>query len=105
MIFGKKISSHDIFERHPGVEWKHIEDSIILMDKKEGELIRLNEVGAQIWVEMDGHKPVETIIHELIQYFDAPEKKIRKEAMKFIDRLSQMELITRPKAIDGNQKD
>ena len=69
MIFRKKISPCDIFERHPVVEWRLVENAILLMDKKEGELIRLNEVGSQIWAETDGRQSVEEIVRKEARLF------------------------------------
>lgn len=81
------------YERHPQVKWRVIEKLVVLIDANEGQLMHLNDVGSCIWQGLDGKKSVDQIISELDNAFDAPAHRLRKDVLKFLRRLSLMELI------------
>ena len=82
-----------IYEKANHVEWDIIENQSVLIDTREMELFRLNEVGSAVWDTLDGQKKIEDILRELENQFDAPSKQIRKEVLGFIKKLSDRELI------------
>ena len=73
--------------------WKIIEKEAVLVDMDEGEVIRLNEIGAQIWQTIDGNNSVEDIINRIDEAFEADRKKIERDALDFLKQLLRMEII------------
>ncbi len=72
---------------------KTIENETVLLDMDEGEVIRLSEIGAQIWSLIDGAKSVEDIISHIYKTFDAEKKIIEKDTLHFLKKLIKMELV------------
>src|SRR5436853_140605 len=97
MIFSlaPQIQPHDIYERGPSVQWQKIEGAVILIDPRESKAIHFNELGTKIWEELDGKKNVEGIIQNLRKIYAAEEKLIRKDSLKFLKRLLELELISK----------
>lgn len=75
------------------VPWRLIEGEAILLDGVEGELIRLNPVGAEIWNAIDGGRTVGEIIGYICGIFDVSERKARRDVHRFIKRLHRQELV------------
>ncbi len=93
LIVRSTPKASDQYERACHVKWRVIEGRVVLIDANEGQLMHLNDVGSCIWQELDGKKSVDQIISELDNAFDAPADRLRKDTVKFLRRLSMMELI------------
>lgn len=85
-----------LFYKNGNVAWKSLDDSVILIDEQERELIELNAVGAEIWRCLDGKK-ITDIIEHICTVFEVSEKKAAKDVEKFIKKLKDMELIEKRK--------
>ena len=72
------------YERAPHVKWRFLEGRAVLIDTNEGLFMHLN-----------GQKSVDQIISDLDNAFDAPAHRLRKDLLRFLRRLSLMELIRR----------
>src|SRR5437773_1589343 len=83
------------YKRAPHVKWRLLEGRVALIDANEGLFIHLNDVGSCIWQGLDGKKSVDQLISDLDNAFDAPSHRIRKDLLRFLRRLSLMELIRR----------
>ncbi len=93
LILRSTPKASDRYERHPQVKWQAIEGLVVLIDANEGQLMHLNDMGSRIWQRLDGEQSVDQIISELENSFDAPADRLRKDTLKFLRRLSLMELI------------
>lgn len=81
------------YRRSPRASWKRIEDSVVVLDDVEGELIRFNGVGDRIWEELDGRRSVSDLAKLLGAEFDAPAGVLEKDIASFLRRLADMELV------------
>lgn len=93
LILRSTPKASDRYERASHVKWQAIEGLIVLIDANEGQLMHLNDMGSRIWQRLDGEQSVDQIISELENAFDAPADRLRKDTLKFLRRLSLMELI------------
>ena len=73
--------------------WKIIEKEAVLVDMDEGEVIRLNEIGAEIWQSIDGNNSVGDIINRIDGAFKADRNKIERDVFDFLKQLLRMEII------------
>ena len=83
----------DRYERASHVKWRVIEGLVVLIDANEGQLMHLNDVGSCIWQGLDGKQSVDQLLRELDNAYEAPADLLRKDTLKFLRRLSLMELI------------
>lgn len=81
------------YRRSPRASWRRIDDSIVVLDDVEGELIRFNDVGDRIWEELDGRRSVSDLVKLLGAEFDAPAGVLEKDIAGFLRRLAEMELV------------
>ena len=81
------------YRRAPRAAWRRIEDSVVVLDDVEGELIRFNGVGDRIWEELDGKRSVSELARLLGAEFDAPAGVLEKDISAFLRRLVKMELV------------
>lgn len=75
------------------IPWRLIEGEAVLIDSEEGELIRLNEVGAEIWKLIDGQRTLGNLIEHLVAGFEVSERRARKDVQRFVRRLLRQELV------------
>ena len=93
LIVRSTPKASDRYERASHVKWRVIEGRVVLIDANEGQLMHLNDVGSCIWQGLDGKKSVDQLLRELDNAFDAPADRLRRDVLKFLRRLSLMELI------------
>ena len=75
------------------IPWRLIEGQAILLDGEEGELIRLNEVGSEIWKAMDGRRTIGDITQHIAASFDVSERQAQKDVRRFVRLLLRQELV------------
>ena len=75
------------------IPWRIIEEEAILIDLEEGEVVRLNAVGAQIWNAIDGTRTVDDIVAHICRTFEVSERKARRDVHQFAKQLLRHELI------------
>ncbi|MFQ5904633.1 MAG: PqqD family protein [Candidatus Binatia bacterium] len=75
------------------ISWQPIEGEVVLIDRDEGELIRLNELGAEIWQATDGQRTVEEIIDHVYNTFEVKRRRAQKDVIRFLKQLYRRELI------------
>ena len=75
------------------IPWRLIEGEAILIDSEGGELIRMNEVGAEIWKLIDGRRTLGDLIEHLMASFEVSERRARKDVQRFVQRLLRQELV------------
>ena len=94
-LFSSRVSEMDIYQKAEHVEWKIVENRMVLIDGREMELFHLNEVGAAVWELIDGKKRVKEIETKVAAEFVAPLKQIHHDVTDFMKKLLERELITR----------
>ena len=78
---------------------KELEDQLIIVPLSSGigdldaEMYTLNRTGSILWKELDGERPLDTIITDLARRFSEPEEKIRKDVLELIHDLLEKQLI------------
>ena len=93
LIVRRVPKASERYERAPHVKWRFLEGRAVLIDANEGLFMHLNDVASCIWQGLDGKKSVDQMISDLDNAFDAPPHRLRKDVLKFLRRLSLMELI------------
>ena len=74
-------------KQHEDVASRVIEGEAIVLTPQNGMLHTFNSVGTRIWEFANGKRTVASIIQKLSEEFDAEEKKIREDAIDFIEDL------------------
>lgn len=87
------LKPHARFRRSPRVSWRRIDDSVVVLDQVEGELIRFNGVGDRVWEELDGRRSVCELSALICAEFDAKPADVEKDVAAFLRRLADMELV------------
>lgn len=87
------LSLKSILVKNKLIEGSLIEEESVLMDRDEGEIIRLNPVAGFVWNAVDGKRSVEEILAEVADTFDADEKRIRKDVIRFLKKLLKQEIV------------
>ncbi len=80
------------FSKTP-IPWRIIDGEMVLLDRHEGELIRLNPVGAEIWKAMDGHRTVWEIIDSIQATFEVSREQATRDVQRFVMQLVRQELV------------
>lgn len=85
--------------RNARIAWRLIEGEAVLLDEVEGELIRLNPVGAEIWNAIDGMRTVREIVDRISGTFDVSERTAMRDVHRFLKHLLRHELVEEPQGI------
>jgi hypothetical protein len=75
------------------VSWSTIEGQVVVVDEAEGKIFRLNKVASEIWKLLDGSMLLGDVIHEVEKKFEAPEHRIRKDALSLLKQLQREDLV------------
>ena len=75
------------------IPWRLIEEEAILLDLEEGEVLRLNPVGAEIWNAIDGTRTVAEIVAHICRTFEVSHRTARRDAHRFLKQLLRHELV------------
>jgi Coenzyme PQQ synthesis protein D (PqqD) len=59
----------------------------------EDELFTLNETGRAIWSRLDGRRPLDAIVGELLAEYDVPENVIREDVVGLLQELLDRRMI------------
>jgi hypothetical protein len=75
------------------IPWRLIEEEAILLDLDEGEVLRLNPVGAEIWNAIDGTRTVAEIVAHICRTFEVSHRRARRDVDRFLKQLLRHELV------------
>src|SRR5437867_2456026 len=75
------------------IPWRLIEEEAILLDLDEGEVLRLNPVGAEIWSAIDGRHTVEEIVAHIRRTFEVSHWTARRDVHRFLKQLLRHALV------------
>jgi len=79
--------------RAGGIRWRLVEREVVLIDPDEGELVRFNEIGSQIWQAIDGQRTVAQIVDHVCDTFEVRRRKAQRDVIRFLRQLQRQELI------------
>ena len=79
--------------RKKDIPWRIIEGEAIVVEVDKGEIIHLNETGAEIWNVLDGKMTVSDIIRHICSEFEVGEELAERETMEFVDQLIDMGIV------------
>ena len=75
-------------QRNAKLKWREFGTGVILLDPESGEFTQLNDAGADIWRELDGHTTVAQVIERLGALFGA-ESTIAEDCLEFLEDLAR----------------
>lgn len=87
-----------VFRKNENFVFRQIDDETILVPIKDnlgdmGSIYNLNEVGAFIWEQLDGHKTLSDINKMLTDEFDIPEGESEEDLIEFVSQLKEIDAI------------
>ena len=86
-IFGKK-----------DIPWRIIEEEALLVDVHKGEVIHLNEVGAEVWKVINEKEDEKTSVKDLIEHicsqFEVEKDTAKTDVLEFVNELVQKGLVS-----------
>ena len=88
------------FCRNERIAWRLIEDEAVLLDRDEGELLRLNPVGTEIWQGLDGRRTVGELVELIREAFEVDRTRAEKDVLRFLSQLARREMVEEPRG-DG----
>ncbi len=83
--------------RDERIPWQIIEDEAVLVDREEGEVLRLNPIGTEIWKTIDGKRTLTESIDHVYQTFEVDRKRAQKDVIRFVKKLLRRELVKEPR--------
>lgn len=89
--YGKSVALR--YRQAPGSDWRLVDESAVVLDQTEGELMRFDEVGTRIWQALEEARTTHEIAEHLSLEFDAPLAVLRRDVARFLKRLERMELV------------
>lgn len=78
---------------------REIEGEIVIVPLASGigdledELFTLNETGRAIWSRLDGRRPLDGIVRELLAEYDVPENVVREDVVGLLQELLDRRMI------------
>ncbi len=87
-----------VFRKNDNFVFRQIDDETILVPIKDnlgdmGSIYNLNEVGAFVWEQLDGHKTLSDINKMLTDEFDIPEGESEEDLIEFVSQLKEIDAI------------
>jgi hypothetical protein len=92
------MNESNILKHSDSIIFRKIEGMYVLlpMSASAGDveyIYNLNEIGSSIWEKIDGTKPFEDILSELMNEYAGNHITIRKETVEFINDMKESKLI------------
>lgn len=94
-----KIDLGRIYGPSDDVVVREIEGEIVIVPLASGigdledELFTLNETGRAIWGRIDGSRPLDAVVREIVAEYDAPEKLVEEDVVGFLQELLERRMI------------
>lgn len=79
--------------RNANIPWRIVEDEAVLLDLEEGELLRLNQVGAEIWGALDGMRTVDDLVEHVEAVFHVSPRRARRDIRRFVNQLRRRDFV------------
>src|SRR5438270_7206172 len=75
------------------IPWRLIEEEAILLDLEEGEVLRLNPVGTEIWNAIDGTRSETEIVAHICHTFEVTHLTLSTFVHRFVIHLIHHDLV------------
>ena len=69
------------------------DETVVLLNLKDGQYYALNEVGGRVWDLCDGSSTVSDIVTTLCGEYDAPREMIQEDVEDVLEELSGADLL------------
>jgi coenzyme PQQ synthesis protein D (PqqD) len=76
-----------------GVMFRDLDGEAVLLELDTGRYFGLNETGTRMWHLLCEHGRVETVLHILLEEYDVPEERLRRELLSLVDSLVSQGLL------------
>jgi hypothetical protein len=83
-----------VFIKKEGIQPAQLGDELAMLNVDSGEYFVINEVGKDVWEQIDGEKNVQQVIEELTKTYDADSEEIEKDVSVFIKELEEAKVIS-----------
>lgn len=88
------MSPQMILKQSSNLVGRQVDDGLILVSPREGEVKVLNPIGAVIWHLIDGERSIESIEERLTTHFNAvPAEQIKIDLERFVTDLIAKEML------------
>lgn len=87
------LSENSILKPSGSSSGVEVDGETVLLDANTGALHRLNDVGAAIWSQLDGSKPLSSIVAELSEESGAEPDRVAHDVQEFLGQLVQLGLV------------
>lgn len=82
-----------VYVKEKDLEMKTFEGETIVLNPKEGDFFKLNEVGALILENLDGNNSTDDIVKKIMSDFEVTEEQAQKDVESFIKELEKRKLV------------
>lgn len=79
--------------RNSEIEFRNIDDEIVMMSVEMGEYFGINPVGSRIWALLETPRTCVEICEVLLEEYDVQSSQCQKELEEFIGKLLDKNLI------------
>lgn len=87
------IHSESRVQRTDAVPWKQLDDTVVVLDLITGDFFELDEIGARIWLALDGTRSLRELAADLAREYEASADQIRSDVIAFVADLHTRALI------------
>jgi hypothetical protein len=82
-----------VYVKEKDLEMKAFEGETIVLNPKEGDFFKLNEVGALILENLDGQQSTDDLVKKVVEAFEVEEAQAVKDVNDFIAQLKTLKLV------------
>ena len=73
----------------PDIVWRMLDDNVVVVSPREGEVRVLNKVGTAIWQLLVQEEEVPAIEQHLTTNFEVTQKRAHDDLLKFLEELAK----------------
>lgn len=77
----------------PSAAGVEVDGEPVLLDRSNGSLHMLNDVGAAIWARLDGSRTVASLVTELSEEFGVSSNRVEQDVREFLAQLTRLGLL------------
>ena len=88
------MNLEQIIQPAEGVVGRVVDDEAVIVLPGKGKVKVLNEVGAFIWSQVDGHRSVAEIVQSVCEEFDVDQPQAEADTIAFLADLQERSVIS-----------
>lgn len=89
-----EIKDSSIIQRKNNLLHSEIQSEIVALDIDTSNYISFNSVGSRIWKFIESEASFSDLVNKIVQEFDVNSEQARKDALIFLQKLYDKNLIT-----------